>query len=111
MPNVKVNPVTKLCRPDPLTIPNENATITFIIDPAAGNDWSWNPTDPLIIDAPDGIFTIAAPNPQKLILVQDRNRRPEPGVPGDQGTFKYTAILIKAGTTTPVIIDPAIQNQ
>lgn len=108
-PIVIVNPVAGTCDPDTVEITQDHGrgvAITFKIDPAVGNSWAWSP-NAIVVDGGGDIFTGGGHpggNGKGNVQVFDRN------LSSDTGTFKYTANLIKDGTT-PVAIDPSIQNK
>jgi hypothetical protein len=95
---VLVNPVTGTCNPD-----------VFEIDPAAGNDWSWfDQPAAIVVQAPEGIFTDGkrpGGNGKGKVKLKNRNNH------SDVGSYKYTAHLIQDGASTPVSVDPSIENK
>ncbi|MEO7598974.1 MAG: hypothetical protein ABIV50_08575 [Opitutus sp.] len=111
-PTVLVNPVTKTCNPDTVNITRahgQGVAIFFEIDPAAGNGWRWsqNP-NPIVVQAEDGKFSDGGHpggNGKGRIRLLNRN------LPGDAGSYKYTAALVQDGASQPTIIDPYIQNE
>jgi hypothetical protein len=109
---VLVNPVTGTCNPDVVVVTQrhgKDVMIFFEIDPAAGNSWSWfdNPAA-IVVQAPNGVFSDGQSpggNGKGKVKLKNRNS------PADLGTYKYTAHLIQNGSSTPVSIDPSIENK
>ncbi|MEI6107903.1 MAG: hypothetical protein WCR49_12940 [Opitutae bacterium] len=111
-PTVLVNPVTGTCSPDVVVITQKHGkdvTITFEIDPAAGDNWSWSADpEPIVVGGAGSVFSDGhhpGGNGKGKVKLKNRN------LPADVGTYKYTANLIQAGSSTPVSIDPSIQNK
>jgi hypothetical protein len=109
---VLVNPVNGTCTPDTVVVTQKHGkdvAIFFEIDPAAGDNWSWSSSpDPIVVQAPGGIFSDGknpGGNGQGKVKLKNRN------APSDIGIYKYTATLIQAGSVTPVVIDPSIENK
>jgi len=109
---VLVNPATGTCTPDTVVVTQKHGkdvAIFFEIDPAAGDHWSWSSEpDPIVVEAPSGIFSDGknpGGNGKGKVKLKNRN------APSDIGTYKYTATLIQAGSSTPVVIDPSIENK
>jgi hypothetical protein len=109
---VLVNPVTGTCNPDVVSIyqsQGPNVIIFFEIDPAAGNDWSWfDQPAAIVVQAPEGIFTDGkrpGGNGKGKVKLKNRNNH------SDVGSYKYTAHLIQDGASTPVSVDPSIENK
>ena len=111
-PVVVVNPVTKTCTPDQVHINQTHGrgvAIFFDIDPQAAGNWSWSQTpDPIVLDAPGGIFSDGKhPGGRGKNRVRILNRN----LPSDIGSHKYTANLVEDKTGQRVSIDPHIVNE